>query len=411
MKCLPKCVLAGLAVIVLAGTAAVQEPIEKELAKVKLELTTTQKMLADLKDALKKSELDQAAAQAKVIEITKIEESLRKELEAEKAAHKQAVAKANAAIKQAQAAQAAAQTKLDDAVKMGDVLRKKLESENALLKTTAAELELAAKEATKAKTDLAAVQAQTAAKLQKAQTDLAASQKTLSETALALSKNQADLADAVKTRELLAKEIAAEKANLRAAAAELDLASKEAARVKADLVAAQKTLTAANLARAQLEQEAQKSLAIANNVADGLRKGLNAEKAQNKSIVAKLEAIALEADRAKSELAAAQKVLAKQPPVPVTVVVTLPADAQLMFGDHRTNSIGSRRVFVSPGVAVGPTFYYALTAEVTRDGKLIKMEKQIEVQAGDRIEVNLTLPEVAAQPPATETPLMPPEKK
>jgi len=357
MKCLSRVIIVGLAIVALAGTTAAQvEPDNKELAKVQAELATTQKMLEDLKLALKKSENAEAAAQAKLAETLKSEAALRKDLEAEKAAHKKAVAKVAAAIK------------------AEEDLRKKLESENAQLKSTVADLQLAAKEAAKAKADLLAAQTQ----LTKSQTDV--------------TKYQADLAAATKAQDALSKQLAAEKAKLKSTTVDLQQAEQDAEQAKAELLATQKSLTAANLARAQLEQASQKALAEANKIADGLRKGLAAEKLQNKSTASKLEAISREAARAKADLAAVQSVLAKQPPQSITVVVTLPPDAQLAFDGHVTSSLGSQRRFISPPVSIGPIFGYELKAEVRRDGKVITLVKNIEVRAGDVVEVNLTLP-------------------
>jgi len=190
------------------------------------------------------------------------------------------------------------------------------------------------------------------------------------------------------------------------AAAQTEPLDRDLAKVRSDLAAAQKELTQTKqaLEKSQKDQaEAQVKLADATRTAEHLRKELDSEKAHHHKTVAKLHAAIKEAAaklvvtskddvQAKVELKAAQKTLAQQPNLPVTVVVTLPADAQLTFDDLPTTSIGGSRLFVSPPVSVGPTFCYMLKAEIMRDGKAVTVHKHVEVHAGERIEVSLTFP-------------------
>jgi chromosome segregation ATPase len=76
------------------------EPADKELAKVRSELAANRKALNETKEALAKCQMDQVAAKAKLAEMTRAGESLRKELESEKAKVKGVVAKLDAATKE-----------------------------------------------------------------------------------------------------------------------------------------------------------------------------------------------------------------------------------------------------------------------------------------------------------------------
>ena len=310
--------------------------------------------------------------------------------------------------------------------KIVEELRKNLNEEKARQKNTVARLDAANKEATQAQRELATAKQ-------------------------ALTSKQAELTEAAAIRETLVKEIAAVKAQSKIVAAQLDLTSREAARTKAELTVAQKALGAAlpALAKAQTELAMhQKKLAETNNTVEELRMGLDAEKAQQKQTIARLdaaskevtqtqrelatakqalaskqielteavtarEALAREMDgtkerskivtaqlditskevtRTKTKLTEAQNLLAMQPPRAVTIVVTLPADAQLTFDGNLTTSTGARRLFLSPALNLGRPYYYTLRAEVRREGQVIAMEKQIEIRAGEQIEVSLPLP-------------------
>lgn len=75
---------------------------------------------------------------------------------------------------------------------------------------------------------------------------------------------------------------------------------------------------------------------------------------------------------------------------PATIIVNLPADAQLTFDGEQTRSTSSRRVFVTPELSPGADFAYVLKAEVMKDGKPVVLdEKKVTVQAGSTAEVTL----------------------
>jgi uncharacterized protein (TIGR03000 family) len=78
------------------------------------------------------------------------------------------------------------------------------------------------------------------------------------------------------------------------------------------------------------------------------------------------------------------------------VHVTLPADAKLTIDDMPTVSNSESRVFESPSLTPGKTFYYVLKATVVRDGKTETVTKEVTVRAGEDTRVTIEIPESAA---------------
>jgi uncharacterized protein (TIGR03000 family) len=108
-------------------------------------------------------------------------------------------------------------------------------------------------------------------------------------------------------------------------------------------------------------------------------------------------------------LTAAAAVAGAQPPAPerspVTLVVTLPADAVLTIDGAPTRQTGAERRYVSPPLTPGKTYVYTLAAAWTDGGTPRKAERRVEVQAGKDVKVDLTGEAVSAagdklQPPA-----------
>jgi uncharacterized protein (TIGR03000 family) len=82
---------------------------------------------------------------------------------------------------------------------------------------------------------------------------------------------------------------------------------------------------------------------------------------------------------------------APQPaPAPATVRVRLPADARLTIDGGPTTSTGGTRLFASPPLAPGQTYYYTLSAEVRRDGRRLTVTRRVAVRAGRDSAVELT---------------------
>jgi uncharacterized protein (TIGR03000 family) len=79
--------------------------------------------------------------------------------------------------------------------------------------------------------------------------------------------------------------------------------------------------------------------------------------------------------------------------------VTLPEDAKLTVDGTPTVSTSESRVFESPSLAPGQTFYYELKATAVRGGKTQTVRKKVPVRAGQDTRVRIDIPEatVAAQ--------------
>jgi uncharacterized protein (TIGR03000 family) len=70
------------------------------------------------------------------------------------------------------------------------------------------------------------------------------------------------------------------------------------------------------------------------------------------------------------------------------LIVELPADAKLYVDDRLTTTTSERRVFNSPQLQEGQTYYYMLRAEVARDGKTLSETKRVLLHAGDVIQAS-----------------------
>ena len=77
------------------------------------------------------------------------------------------------------------------------------------------------------------------------------------------------------------------------------------------------------------------------------------------------------------------------------IVVDLPADATLRVDDTLTTSTSPSRVFVTPPLEEGRSYQYTLTAQVTQDGVLHTVTRQVTVRAGEETQINLELPVAA----------------
>jgi uncharacterized protein (TIGR03000 family) len=76
--------------------------------------------------------------------------------------------------------------------------------------------------------------------------------------------------------------------------------------------------------------------------------------------------------------------------------VTLPADAKLTIDGNPTVSTSESRVFESPSLTPGKTFYYVLKATVVRGGKTETVTEKVAVRAGEDTRVKIEIPEAAA---------------
>jgi uncharacterized protein (TIGR03000 family) len=75
-----------------------------------------------------------------------------------------------------------------------------------------------------------------------------------------------------------------------------------------------------------------------------------------------------------------------------TMIVHLPADANLIIDGQRTNSTSDRRVFHSPPLEPGKTYHYTLKATMNRNGEKEETTRNVQVRAGKTAEVYLDFP-------------------
>lgn len=77
------------------------------------------------------------------------------------------------------------------------------------------------------------------------------------------------------------------------------------------------------------------------------------------------------------------------------IYVTLPTDAKLTIDGTPTVSTSQTRVFESPSLTPGKTFYYVLKATLVRDGKTETVTKEVVVRAGEDTRVKIEIPETS----------------
>jgi len=75
------------------------------------------------------------------------------------------------------------------------------------------------------------------------------------------------------------------------------------------------------------------------------------------------------------------------------VVVEVPAEAKLYVDDQLMKTTSTRRVFSTPILEEGETYYYILRAEVDREGQKISRTKRVVIRAGE--EARAAFPELA----------------
>jgi uncharacterized protein (TIGR03000 family) len=82
------------------------------------------------------------------------------------------------------------------------------------------------------------------------------------------------------------------------------------------------------------------------------------------------------------------------------VIVELPADARLYVDDQLMKTTSARRVFSTPTLEKGQTYYYILRAEVMRDGKTQTDTRRVLVRAGQEIKASFSDLDGVASAPA-----------
>ena len=72
---------------------------------------------------------------------------------------------------------------------------------------------------------------------------------------------------------------------------------------------------------------------------------------------------------------------------PARVTIILPADARLIVAGMTYPEGAGRRTFDTPDLEAGRTYSYTMRAEVTREGRLLKEERRVHVEAGKAVTV------------------------
>jgi uncharacterized protein (TIGR03000 family) len=73
---------------------------------------------------------------------------------------------------------------------------------------------------------------------------------------------------------------------------------------------------------------------------------------------------------------------------PATIVVRVPADAEVWLDDAPTKQTGASRAFASPPLTVGEKYVYEVRARWTSDGRPVEQTRRVVVTAGGRSVVN-----------------------
>ncbi len=86
-----------------------------------------------------------------------------------------------------------------------------------------------------------------------------------------------------------------------------------------------------------------------------------------------------------------------RPPGRARILVHLPADARLTVDGDPTISTSDTRLFVSPLLPADRSMYYTFEAQIDRDGKTVKMQKEVPVKAGFQSELTIDFPQPGAR--------------
>jgi uncharacterized protein (TIGR03000 family) len=83
--------------------------------------------------------------------------------------------------------------------------------------------------------------------------------------------------------------------------------------------------------------------------------------------------------------------------MPATMIVDLPAEANLTIDGEATHAASSQRTFSSPPLQPGKTYSYTLQAEVTRNGQKSTVVRNVDVRAGQVSRISLAFPTQTAR--------------
>src|SRR5262249_22523614 len=79
-------------------------------------------------------------------------------------------------------------------------------------------------------------------------------------------------------------------------------------------------------------------------------------------------------------------------PASASIVVSLPANAQLKIDDYATRSQSATRTFVTPPLTPGHEYHYTRPAEVRRGNEPVTVTKRVPVRAGEETRITLEFP-------------------
>jgi uncharacterized protein (TIGR03000 family) len=72
------------------------------------------------------------------------------------------------------------------------------------------------------------------------------------------------------------------------------------------------------------------------------------------------------------------------------IMVKVPTDAEVWFGQSKTSQTGAQREFVSPALTAGQNYTYDIKARWTEGGKEVVQTRQIEISSGTWKTVDFT---------------------
>jgi uncharacterized protein (TIGR03000 family) len=75
-----------------------------------------------------------------------------------------------------------------------------------------------------------------------------------------------------------------------------------------------------------------------------------------------------------------------------TLVVELPEDATLFVDGMRMKSVSAKRVFSTPPLQQGQTYYYDLKAEFEREGQVVNVTGRVVIRPGQEVSASLSEP-------------------
>src|SRR5262249_61531864 len=73
------------------------------------------------------------------------------------------------------------------------------------------------------------------------------------------------------------------------------------------------------------------------------------------------------------------------PPAPARVTITIPEGSRLLVNDVPVQVTPAARTFETPPLEPGREYHYVLTADVMRDGRMVRDVQTIDVAAGRQV--------------------------